>query len=565
MTFDTSSRFCSSFDARTHGGGSSRPLLKATQRKLTMLRRRSNAQQQDLPLYAGAGDITFLHNYDSKKRRPSAFFKGAPCCCLIVVVSMMLVGALVYYRKGSSTKNRLYYGIDLEEHCKDWTRRGECQNNRMFMLSNCPESCHVQADISIDSLLPEEIYQDAVKGFAYFLHSDKENEGDCRDDDAEEQRCEDMAQEGKCLENSEYMLQHCPKSCLTCFGSQPTTVTIDFGVSQTTNHEDPSVREEIQNVITKTRDYMVNQVFVDDQFTLVRRDCRNLDENCSLYSALGECHGTNDALQMFQNCAPACQACNAVEHYRRCARRPEDVDVFLPGDMNAMFARILSENPNKNTILSQPVEESEEVELPWIIVLDDYLSNDECDWLIAKGNEIGFRQTSEITDEIKEDGTFGDKVGQGRTSLDAWCERGCEDQPVGKAILQKMLNTTGMKLEHTEFIEILKYNEGGHYERHHDMITTQGSERCGNRILSLYVFLSDVEDGGELRFTEIEKQVTPQKGRAVLWQNVMDDALDVMQTLTFHEALPVKRGKKYGMNLWFHSRNMREAMESGCC
>jgi Rps23 Pro-64 3,4-dihydroxylase Tpa1-like proline 4-hydroxylase len=122
-----------------------------------------------------------------------------------------------------------------------------------------------------------------------------------------------------------------------------------------------------------------------------------------------------------------------------------------------------------------------------------------------------------------------------------------------------------MQLENTEFLEILKYNEGGHYERHHDLIPTQGQERCGNRILTLYVFLSHVEEGGELRFTQMNKQITPKKGRAVLWQNVLDNDFNVMQTLTFHEALPVKRGNKYGLNAWFHSRNMRESMAAGCC
>jgi prolyl 4-hydroxylase len=128
-----------------------------------------------------------------------------------------------------------------------------------------------------------------------------------------------------------------------------------------------------------------------------------------------------------------------------------------------------------------------------------------------------------------------------------------------------MLNLTGIPHENTEYLEILKYETGGHYERHHDMIATQGPERCGNRILTFYLFLSDVEEGGQLRFTEIEKDVQPKKGRAVLWQNVLNDNFEVMHTLTFHEAMPVERGQKYGANLWFHPRNMRDAMEHGCC
>lgn len=517
----------------------------------TTMRRRS--VQQGLPLYSGP---TIGPDYDLQKKQRSS---GNACRLWLLLLFLGTTMLLWYWKR--STKPTSKYGRDVHENCENWARRGDCRNNRPFMLANCPDSCHRISGTSVDSLTENDVYQDAIQGFAYFLHVGQEE--DCMD---HVENCESMAQEGKCMENADFMLKQCPKTCLACFGSQ--TVVIDFGVEQMTFHEDPETRQGIQQVIQKTRDYMVDQVFADSQFESTRRDCRNLDEHCSTYAAMGECHGTNDALQMFQNCAPACQACNAVEYYRRCARRPEDADVYKQaGEMNAMFQRVVTSNPNA-TVLSQPSEEDlpdNTLPLPWIVMLDDYLSNEECDWLIAKGTELGFRQTSEITDEIKEDGTFGEKVGQGRTSLDAWCERGCEDQPEAKEIIGRMLSTTGMQLENTEFLEILKYNEGGHYERHHDLIPTQGQERCGNRILTLYVFLSDVEEGGELRFTQINKQITPKKGRAVLWQNVLDNDFNIMQTLTFHEALPVKRGNKYGLNAWFHSRNMRESMAAGCC
>ena len=504
-----------------------------------MLRRRTVLQ--DLPLYSNGKSLSSDNDWKKKQKGGSKLMTKNACA-----VSLLLffgVG-LVYLKSGS---RRLYdYGEDKDRECKQWARQGECVNNRVWMLSMCPMSCHA-VGVSVGTLSERDISQDATRGFAHFLH--KGDDAECRD---YAETCQVMAEEGKCMENSVYMLEHCPKSCLTCFGNKRTTVTIDFGVEQDiTHHADPAVAEQIVNVIQRTHDYMVTEVFQDQQYVAVRRDCRNLDPHCSVYAAMGECHGTNDALAMFQNCAPACHACNAVEHFRRCARRPEHVDIFQPGDLNSMFQRIVQSYP-KTTVLSQPTGEAlsdDEVPLPWILLLDDFLTNEECDWLIAKGYEQGFHQTSEISDEIQQDGTFSDKIGQGRTSMDSWCQVGCEDHPVGKSIMDRMTNMTGIPIEYTEYMEILKYEEGGRYERHHDVIATQGQERCGNRMLTFYIFLSDVEEGGELRFNEIEKYVTPRKGRAVLWHNILDDDFDEMQTLTFHEAMPVKRGQKFGLNL----------------
>lgn len=518
-----------------------------------MLRRRT--VPQGLPLHSNGQASS--PEYDWKKKQRSSSKLSLPLGMMLLVAGAI---SLMYFHKRNDNR-RLLYGSDSNVHCTDWAGRGECLSNRVFMLSNCPEACF-DVGVSIDSLSDQNVLDDATRGFAHFVH-DGDEEQECRDhrDD-----CEELAQEGKCMESND-VFDQCMETCLACFGSQRTTVTIDFGVEQETYHENPNVRNEVQNVISKTRDYMINQVFKLEEFESVRRDCRNLDPHCSIYAAMGECHGTNDALQMFQNCAPACHACNAVEYYRRCARRPEQEDVFSPGDMNAIFTRISNDTP-RTSILSQPTTEElsdDELPLPWVLVLDDFASDEECDWFIAKGHEIGFKVTSEISDEIEEDGTFGNKIGQGRTSTDAWCTEACEDQPVAKRVLDRMLNLTGIPKNNTEYMEILKYETGGHYERHHDVIGTQGTERCGNRMLTFYLFLSDVEEGGELRFTEIEKDVQPKKGRAVLWQNVLDDDFDVMQTWTFHEAMPVRAGKKYGMNLWLHPRDMREALELDCC
>lgn len=71
---------------------------------------------------------------------------------------------------------------------------------------------------------------------------------------------------------------------------------------------------------------------------------------------------------------------------------------------------------------------------------------------------------------------------------------------------------------------------------------------CGVRILTLFIYLNDVEEGGGTHFPLLGITVQPKKGNAVLWPSVRDEAPESKDARTDHEALPVKKGIKYGSN-----------------
>jgi hypothetical protein len=77
----------------------------------------------------------------------------------------------------------------------------------------------------------------------------------------------------------------------------------------------------------------------------------------------------------------------------------------------------------------------------------------------------------------------------------------------------------------------------------------------GARILTVFLYLNDVEGGGGTHFNGMNMTVMPKRGRAVLWPSVLDEAPMVMDDRTFHEAMEVTAGLKYGANAWFHSRD----------
>jgi prolyl 4-hydroxylase len=90
------------------------------------------------------------------------------------------------------------------------------------------------------------------------------------------------------------------------------------------------------------------------------------------------------------------------------------------------------------------------------------------------------------------------------------------------------------------------------------------SRQQGVRILTLYLYLNDVEEGGGTNFDKLGVTVTPKRGRVVLWPSVFNDRPNIKDDRTTHQALPVKRGIKYGANAWFHMRDFKTPNREGC-
>jgi hypothetical protein len=86
----------------------------------------------------------------------------------------------------------------------------------------------------------------------------------------------------------------------------------------------------------------------------------------------------------------------------------------------------------------------------------------------------------------------------------------------------------------------------------------------GVRILTMFLYLNDVEEGGETRFSNMDINVAPKRGRAVLWPSVLNEAPNVRDDRTEHEALTVTKGVKYGANAWVHQRDYKTPHHANC-
>ena len=72
------------------------------------------------------------------------------------------------------------------------------------------------------------------------------------------------------------------------------------------------------------------------------------------------------------------------------------------------------------------------------------------------------------------------------------------------------------------------------------------------------------EGGGGTHFPNLNLTISPKKGSALLWPNVMDHDLAQSDHRTMHEALPPTAGLKYSSNLWLHQYDFQRPNTHGC-
>lgn len=390
--------------------------------------------------------------------------------------------------------------------------------------------------------------------------------GDICVDDMQE--CSELAKRGECLWH--YMA--CKKSCYGCFvPNGEFTIGIEQEIPypiKGENHEFTTANiKSIADVINQTQHYMSSIVMNEEQYMNVRRSCQNYDEYCSAYASIGNCDADFENgihfIFMRTYCAPACQACDEYQLLQPCTVN-YDHSIMEEGDLNRMFLRIVRDH--KAIIYSRPdgLIPDKDKQAPWIIALPDFLSSEECDRLIQLGKEAGYSRSGLQAEDDEE---------EYRTSVNAWCFDECRKDPIADRVIQRISHTLNIPTEYSESLQLLKYIPGQYYKEHHDFIDEELDKLMGPRLVTFFLYLNNVEEGGATKMVDIHYdgfdndetptkplEIYPQKGMALIWPNLDDDDFSEKEEGTWHEALPVEKGIKYGANAWFHLRRF----ESRC-
>jgi prolyl 4-hydroxylase len=344
---------------------------------------------------------------------------------------------------------------------------------------------------------------------------------------------------------------------------------IDLGLEQSIDKE---LGDQVRERIDAARDYVKNDIAKNPKLRIVLEGCKLNHKNCAFWAVLGECEANPGYMK--KNCAPVCQACDGLSIEARC---PVDLEkmpnAWGPGDLNEFFTNVTTLESYKQfepKVLSRPsylpgdTRETADYQVgPWVVVLENVVSQEEAEHMIELGAIEGYERSSDVG-KLKFDGTYESNVNDGRTSTNAWCKYGCYKNETAQRVIERVTNMTNIPEKNSENFQLLKYEVGQYYKTHHDYISHLKERQSGVRMITVFLYLNDVEEGGGTDFPDLGLTVQPKRGRVVIWPSVLDEAPDEKDDRTRHQALPVIKGVKYGANAWIHQRDFKTPNANGC-
>lgn len=138
-----------------------------------------------------------------------------------------------------------------------------------------------------------------------------------------------------------------------------------------------------------------------------------------------------------------------------------------------------------------------------------------------------------------------------RTAIYSWLP----DEDIKEIdLIKKIESVTGINVatqKASDQLQIASYSFGGHVGLHVDSLDKNAYlDKRGDRILTLLMYLNDVERGGLTVFPMFGTSVKPLKGSAVLWYNSLKNGK--VDRRTVHAACPLILGQKWIATKWTH-------------
>ena len=192
---------------------------------------------------------------------------------------------------------------------------------------------------------------------------------------------------------------------------------------------------------------------------------------------------------------------------------------------------------------------------PMIMTYSKFLSDEECDFFINISKNNLKRALVQ--------GNEKDEISQERTGKNTWIEHNFNE--ITKNVAERIAKIIGIPLQNAEKFQVIYYDENQEYKSHYDSWKLENTEKClrnmkygGARLVTALCYLNSVEKGGETMFTKLNISVPPEKGKLLIFQNTIGRNNNNIHTLSQHAGTPVKKGKKYGFNLWFRECPMNK-------
>ena len=215
--------------------------------------------------------------------------------------------------------------------------------------------------------------------------------------------------------------------------------------------------DAIHQLINEMKEYMT-QIASDPSYTNVWDKCLNRHSSCAEWVHAGECDANPSYMKL--NCSPLCQTCDLLDIETRCPWDDSLTDALLPGELHQMFETLSQEDSFHVTVLSRPTATESK---PWVVIIDDFVSEEECERLIEMGAVQGYERSEDVG-ALKFDGTLDSVQSKDRTSFNAWCSNDCYSDPVTVKVMNRISNLTGVPVENSEHLQLLRYQKGQFYK-----------------------------------------------------------------------------------------------------
>ncbi|XP_059187436.1 prolyl 4-hydroxylase subunit alpha-3 isoform X2 [Centropristis striata] len=183
---------------------------------------------------------------------------------------------------------------------------------------------------------------------------------------------------------------------------------------------------------------------------------------------------------------------------------------------------------------------------PYVVLYHNFITDTEAED-IKSSAQPGLRRSVVAAGEKQATAEY-------RISKSAWL-KGSVHPTVGK-LDQRISMLTGLNVKHPygEYLQVVNYGIGGHYEPHFDHATSPSSPvyklKTGNRVATFMIYLSSVEAGGSTAFIYANFSAPVMEKAAIFWWNLQRNGQGDADTL--HAGCPVLIGDKWVANKWIH-------------
>jgi len=203
------------------------------------------------------------------------------------------------------------------------------------------------------------------------------------------------------------------------------------------------------------------------------------------------------------------------------------------------------------SVLTRPAFESfaintvaKEIEL---FTIDNFISSFDCQWLIHRAaDHLNRSQVVDGESGISEaSGVRTNSAAQLSPNTNDWILLNTE---------AKIAGITRVPMTCGELSNVLHYQLGEEYKAHYDFFHPKdpgaalAKQDGGQRFKTALIYLNEVEAGGETAFPRLNKQVSPQLGRLVVFRNTDNEYTPLPHSL--HQGVTVTSGEKWLLSKW---------------